>query len=123
MFDSNSIFQQFDEEEEKAFFFTNESVKNLDTYKSKQSDEQHIIDNLSKLLDEEMNLNKQSSKFGNSKNENNTLTHQFESVDKKSSLIDEMFAKVDNQTSSCGGGLVFPDDDQNSSNSLQNKYT
>ena len=106
MFDNNSIFQQVDNEEQKQSM-------NFPA-KPRENQEQRIKDDLSRLLEEESDYKTKTNEIDKVANKSNFLSHQFDSVDKSDSIIDQAFAKVDNQDYKPSNQLVFPDDESNS---------
>jgi hypothetical protein len=112
MFGSNSIFQQADEEEQKQV--------TTGSYQLKQNDQHWIKDDLAKLLDEELDLNRQDDNSNSNGDIGSSLSHQFESAENNGSLFDQAFAEADKQETSSSSGLVFPEDSNSSENCFKN---
>lgn len=114
MSDFDNIFKKADEEEQKKSIFNPTSAK--------QNDEEWIRNNLSKLLDDEMDFKMSKGIFDSDLNGGNYLAHQFESADNNNDFVENAFAKADQSYKNQGYGLVFPDDKPESKNSFERKF-
>lgn len=107
MFNSNSIFDTTDKEEAKKAMFQS-------GHNTTKNDEEWISDNLSKLLDDEMDFKDHSSKKKHVSQGTSNLLHQFESVDnmanrEPTSLLDQAFDRIDYNYQKVESQLNFPE--------------